>query len=240
MAVSQGKPEFVDCACGSTRGFPGTGKCRSCTADAFRKYHFTDATDEAIRVAYSDAESRQDFSARVKVICETHGWPRHVIYYRAQSLGLTNGFRNPWSAKDVAYLRLHAGTKSLDKIAQELGRSYESTKAQASALQLKTKVWAGYSLRDVCSLLSIHRRKLWEWAELGWLKVDAEGRYTHAALQRFLRDHMDVLDLRRIEPSWLKETLREMLHALDTESGVRHEGNMAREAMNQAPGRSLA
>ncbi len=240
MAVSQGKPAFVDCACGSDRAYPNTKKCRACTADSFRKYHFTDATDEEIRVAYSDAESRQDFSLRIKAICEAHGWPRHAIYYRAHTLGLTNGFRNPWSAKDIGYLKLHAGTKSLDKIAQELGRSYESTKAQAMILHLKTKVWTGYSLRDVCNVFSIHRRKLWEWAQLGWLTVDAEGRYTHAALQRFLRDHMDVLDLRRIEPTWLKETLREMLHALDTDSDVRHEGNGAREAMNQAPGRSLA
>lgn len=237
--MSQGKPKYVPCACGSDRAYPGTGKCRACTADSFRKYHFTDATDKAIRVAYSDATSRKDFSKRVEAICEVHGWPRHVIYFRAQTLGLTNGFRNPWSAKDIGYLKLHAGTKSLDRIAQELGRSYESTKAQASALRLKTKVWTGYSLRDVCELFSIHRRKLWDWSKLGWLTVDAEGRYTHAALQRFLRDHMDVIDLRRIEPNWLKETLREMLARVE-DDGPRHEGNGAREAMNQTPGRSLA
>ena len=228
------------CACGSDQAFPKTGKCPECTMQRFRRNNYTPAMRQELRDTYAADLTRDGLRDALRNMAEKFGVTPSSIRYEAQKMGISHA-RRTWTKAEDDYIRAHAGLCGANAIGKHLGRTHAAVRTRANVIKVHLKVWAGFKRSEVSRLLHASPETVERWRSLGWLVPDATGMYTHPGIERFLRRHLDVLDLRRIDQNWLKETLRNMLGSDDDVSDeVVHDGNMAREAMNQAPGRSLA
>jgi hypothetical protein len=206
----------------------------------FRRNKYTPAMLQELRDTYAADLTRDGLRDALRNMAAKFGVTRPSLRYEAQKMGISHP-RRAWSKADDDYIRAHAGLCGANTMAKHLNRTPHAVRSRANVIKVHLKVWAGFKRSEVARLLHASPDTIERWRSLGWLVPDATGMYTHPGIERFLRRHLDVLDLRRIDQNWLKETLRNMLGSDDTDADeIVHDGNMAREAMNQAPGRSLA
>jgi hypothetical protein len=134
-----------------------------------------------------------------------------VIKRRARALGLA-GERAPWqdwTPAEVQFLEAHAGTRHVNWISKQLGRTLTSVVLKLKRMHLSRRVREGYSLRDLEMALGIDHRRLADLVEQGKLRAARRGSYprdrwtfTERDVLAFLRGHPTAYRLARVDQLW--------------------------------------
>jgi hypothetical protein len=199
--------------CGSEK--PGQdGLCQRCRArrlaQANRKYVFTDELRGELRDAY--AGGYQHLTAGLDRLVRRTGWPRFVFIREAHNLGVgTVGSRRDWAPEEDAYLAEHAGVQPVDAIAKALGRSRNSVWRRVQRrLRTSMRVSEGYTAQDLAAVMGISWKGIRTSFERGFFGrvKDVQGcRVSEKAVVKFLVEHPDKYDLRRVDQAWFKAVL---------------------------------
>jgi hypothetical protein len=180
------------------------------------KYRPSEAADEAIREAYRRAIEENDRQV-IKRTGRLLGWPRAAVIKRAAELGLARVKEPDWSLAEIAILREYAryGAQAIREHLKRAG--FRRTK---TGIELKRKRLdlvrdpGGYSAYSLSKLCGIDQHGVMRWIALGWLaaekrgtnRTEQQGGDSHFIriedVQRFIWEHPDEMDLRRVEPRW--------------------------------------
>ena len=221
------EPEIsMECtACFSTCIAHPTGLCHGCrgTAGAARRqdsparrtapsrrtrkpFLLTRDREDQLRQAYSRCRTKTELSHEVTVLANTWGVPRSTVTNQAQKIGVSLLAWKTWTDQELAFLREHAGSMSIKRLAKALKRSPDSVKHQMHRQQLSAEITEGYSLRQLQELLGVKHTRLQMWLTKGWIRMEHE-RVTERSVQRFLFQRMDAYSFRNCEETWLKGML---------------------------------
>jgi hypothetical protein len=203
--------------CGQCGGMGAGAKgiCHVCRvralAEARRKYVWTPALVENLRVAYR-AKNRRALAAELDVLEGRTGWPRSAFRSEAMRLGLVlirSARRRAWTAAEDAYLAEAGGRVSVRSMATRLGRSVIGVQARMATLHVSRRVSDGYSQADLMSVFGENNRQVRRWVEAGLFgRMCVEtGRVREAGVMAFLRCCPQDYDLRRVDQYWYKAVL---------------------------------
>jgi hypothetical protein len=153
------------------------------------------------------------------------GVPRWKVIRWASWLGLCRPMKRmpAWSDADDAYLERHLPTMSLDAIAQHLGRTKTAIRVRAKRMGVN-KTNEGYTMRGLEIALGLDHRKIIKMVEQGWLKGSRRQSertagdmwiFTHTAIRRFVTEHPEEIDPRRMDWLWMVDLLAGGLGSLD-------------------------
>lgn len=171
-----------------------------------RKYLWTPEAD-AYLLAHYDVRNR---GCTLRIAAHL-GFPKHTVVKRAAALGLGRGTKEPnWTREQEDFVRAYAGRRTSNWIAKNMPggkRTEVSVIQKMRRLQLSGRVrGGGYTLTQLEALLGIDHRKLVIYARRGILRMGQRTanhrspRYiTASAVFEFVRDHRELLDLRRVE-----------------------------------------
>jgi hypothetical protein len=130
---------------------------------------------------------------------------------RARELGLA-GERAPWqdwTPAEVQFLETHAGTRHVNWLSKQLGRTLTSVVLKLKRMHLSRRVREGYSLRDLEMALGIDHRRLTDLVEQGKLRAEHQGThprdrwmFTERDVLAFLRSHPTAYRLARVDQLW--------------------------------------
>jgi hypothetical protein len=202
---------FSTCTvCGSDKGYFLKKKCAACTnAENNTRYRFTDAQNERLRELFAPAQKPTARSAALNIAEEETAFPRYILIRQLGRLGLGER-RRRWSATETAYLHQKAGVMPVAAIARHLNRSQATIMEKAQSERLSMRVTAGFSLKAVMDLFGVGAITVQAWITAGWLQKSSN-RFSQRDLSRLLRDHLHDIDIRRINQTWLKVTLEELI-----------------------------
>lgn len=231
---------WVPCTqCSSLKAFPRTRKCRKCSART--QFVFTREMDEQVRSVWVKANgcrtvlspAKKELAAKLKVTIAT-------LNLRAHKLGVTRDTRKPWGKGDDMQLTAMAGLYTPRVIARKMSRTLSSVANRLGLLKVSRELVTGYTRESLQRLFGVDYPAVQSWVQRGWLPLGFDGRVSHAHVERFIFDRMDVIDLRRVNQEWFREILGTMLRRSSGERQALHHGNGAKEAMDHSAGRSLA
>lgn len=171
------------------------------------KFPWTPEWDQMLRDAYARCVLGKPTVAIDKLQAAT-GYPRYIVTLCAQTLGITRDTRRPWTGYELRFLSQHAGKMTTRRVAQVLGRSYESVRCRMQALDLGRAVVRGYSIEQLAGVLGVSAHQVRKFIRRGWLIYDADRRIPKFIVRRLLAERMDHLDLRLMNQHWLKDELR--------------------------------
>lgn len=186
------------------------GCCPGCRLKALtkRKFPFTPEWDEMLRRGYREARTKADISDVISHMARVTGYKRYLIGFQAKRLGLVFIRQRAWTAEEIEQLREMAGTMYVRRIAQKLRRSDLSVKCKLHELGVRNEMFDSYSVVQLSQVFGVNHQKVDRWIAKGWLSVDADKRVPEAAVVRFVRNHLDEIELRRVDEPWLKGVLR--------------------------------
>jgi hypothetical protein len=192
--------------CGAPDGFPNCKLCRRCRPPEVRqKYFFTPELDAWIRRVYADNHDRDSLGEGITALAKRMGCPRYIVYNRAARLGIRMFGGDRWTSDEIAYLRNHAGIKSIAAMRRELRRSFTSIKSKMEAMHLSRRITEGYSRAELKELFGISGLLVARWVSKGWIVADEESdRVTEESVVRFLKTHPEEYSLKRIDEAWFK------------------------------------
>ncbi len=173
-----------------------------------RKYEFSAELLDELQRAYC-VRSKRELTAALDRLERMVGWPRWTFIVEAKRRGwITADHRREWTAEETARLREMMGRRSVKAIARALGRTHESVKSKACALELSARVREGYTIEDLVQCFGTRRGKVRHWIERGLLgRVTRNGievRVSERFVARFIREHAAEYDLRRVDQCWFK------------------------------------
>jgi hypothetical protein len=189
-------------ACGSPKGVPKDGLCMACRMDKRRKYVWTPALDAELRTIYATTNSRASLSAALRAFKTRMGWPRGPIAIRAVELGITV-IKKYWSPAELEFLRQNAGRRSMYFITAKLKRSMQGVRCQLQRMGLPTRFEDGYSISALAEVFGVSNRTVARWISRRWLRPDM-GLVPETLVRKFLRQHAEEYDLRRVDQAWFK------------------------------------
>lgn len=199
--------------CGGEK--PGhDGLCQRCRARGLaqtnRRYVFTEELRDDLRDAY--AGGYQHLTAGLDRLVRRTGWPRFAFIREARRLEIGSvGTRWAWTPEEDAYLAEHAGVQPMDEIAKALGRSRRSVWMRSQRrLRTSMRVSEGYTVQDLAEAMSISWKgmhALFERGYFGRVKNIQGHRVSEKAVVKFLVEHPDKYDLRRVDQGWFKAVL---------------------------------
>ena len=174
-----------------------------------RRYRFSEELRAELRRAY--AGNKPHVTRGLDQLERRTGWPRHAFKYEASRLGIeTSDHRRAWTAEEMAYLEEAVGLVSMRRIADRLHRTVSSVESKAEKLLLSRRAKEGYCMADLAAVFGEHPRKVKGWMERGLLgKVHrsecADGmRVSGDNVKRFVMQHHNEYDFRRVDQSWIK------------------------------------
>ena len=176
------------------------------------KYLFTPALETRMRIAF--ALPRPALTKQLtRMVAET-GIPRASIKARAIEMGIVCHTRSLWTAEDDRQLLLLLGSQSVRSIARQMRRSESSIKNRAARLDMSRRQSEGYSKSELRQILGAPVYRIAEWIERGWLGApcDSEAanfRVTDEALTHFIFAHLDLIDFRLADQTFLKGVFRD-------------------------------
>lgn len=219
----------------STRPVIG-GTCKRCGTPVARKHarwcdncrwttrnkpatvsRWNDEKDAMLRRRYDPT-----VRGRAGAIAKTLGLPKWAVTRRASLLGLARPWpqeRKDWTREEVAFLQEHAGTRHVNWIRRKLARSLTSVVLKMKRLGLSRRVTEGYTMRALEQAFGVDHHMISGWISRGWLKASRlpeEGEpvetrrtmnVTDAVVKRFVREHWDDLDIRKVDQQWLGDVL---------------------------------
>ena len=201
------KTPVVCVGCSRLKGCIADQLCHSCRIrrrlPQNKRFHWSPELDAKLRHAYQRARTRIDLTYNLDLVQRSCGFTRPVILSRAALLGLVFCQGRPWAPEEIDMLGEHAGTTTVCAIAKKLDRSPASVKAKLKQLTISARIREGYSKEDLRHLLGVSAKSIRNWVSRGWLRV-LNGRFPEAGVARFLRQHPDQYQLRRVEEAWFK------------------------------------
>jgi hypothetical protein len=187
------------------------GRCKTCRVMMYverrRKYEFRPEWDEALRRGYRDARTRWDVTDLLDHVVRLTGFPRSTVVLRAGQLGLSLTKRRPWTAEEESLLRELYGTMSLRRIAQRLKRSESAIRNKGFSLGMQNEIFASYSENQLKDLFGVTHQKVRNWVRRGWLTLDQDCRIPEKSVERFVWNHLEEVEFRRVDEAWLKGIL---------------------------------
>ena len=166
------------------------------------------------RVAYLKAHyrpSERGMSRRIAAVLQVPKWR---VCAWASELGLTNGtYRTgpAWTAAEDAFLETHLGSRHVNWIAKQLGRSTGAVTGRVKRLSLSRLVDHGYSARQVADGFGVDQSTVIRWIERGWLTATRHtqngGPYrtygvTLDAIHTFVKQHSAAFVLAKVDQVW--------------------------------------
>jgi hypothetical protein len=187
------------------------GACRLRTHQVV-KYPWTPEMDAELTRIYRTAAGKTELSRNLTALANRHRRPRYIVQNRAQTLNLRTRIQRNWDAVEFLYLRENAGTLSIARMAQHLGRSPSAVKYMLFQRGLSGMVTEGYSQHELAGLFGVHHNKVGQWIAKSWLFLDSNGRISHHSVCKFAWAHMPEYRLAAAEDWWLKSVLNPQLH----------------------------
>lgn len=170
---------------------------------AAKKFHWTDGLDAALKRAYQTARGRDELIRNITLLQRLTGFPRFAITDRAASLGVARMQQRAWTPSEIERLRELIGTAGRKTIAQKLGRTEYSVKAELRKLRLSLQCRDGYTRTDLANVLCASPKTVRRWERMGWLTT-VNDRFPEHAVRRFLFNHPDQYQLARVDDAWFK------------------------------------
>ncbi|HTV07781.1 MAG TPA: hypothetical protein VMD97_01895 [Candidatus Aquilonibacter sp.] len=203
----------VECdGCGKRIASPKDRLCPICRNHPTRqKYSFTPERDALLREAYAQ-KTRQALSEKLAAFRKLTNIPTESVKWRCRILGLRfEAERKPWSSAELTLLLDMAGEHPVSAIAQRLGRTHNAVKLKLCKLGHSCRVsHDGFTVSELAVALGVHAATVNRWTMRGRMKPYG-GIYSTATVRRFLREHLQDLNLARCDQEWLKGELTEMM-----------------------------
>jgi hypothetical protein len=180
--------------------------CRWKQRGPAKKYQWTPERDAILRERY-DSSVR----GRAAEIGRSLGFPRWHVKRRARQLGLAHprAAWQDWTSAEVAFLEEHAGSRHVNWISKQLGRSLTSVILKLKRLHISRLVREGYTLRDLELCLGMDHRRIEQLVDAGKLRAAHRGEvhrerwvFTDEAVLDFVREHPTAFRLDRVEQLW--------------------------------------
>lgn len=172
-------------------------------------YHWRPEDDAVIRERY---DSR---TATITALAALLGKPRHQIKVRARILGVARPQqKGPWTNREISYLEANLSRRSVENIAEHLGRSVTAVAVRAKRLGVN-KTTDGYTCQSLAIAFGIDDATVRRWIRRGLLK--AGRRHTHYqydsyyisqdAVRRFVCTYPLAFNLRKVDQLWFIDLL---------------------------------
>jgi len=190
--------------------------CPTCRPEVKRKrttkYKITQPVKILLQERYNSL-----IRGRAGELARQLGWPRWAVTRVAQKLGLAHPCpkdRRTWTRKEESFLRKWAGRRSAKWIGRRIGRGMTSVTLKLGRLRLSRRLTEGYSERALEKVLGVDHRRIRRWSDSGWLICETpfgadrgDGQpammlFSEASVLRFLIDHRDEYELRRVDQEW--------------------------------------
>jgi len=171
--------------------------------------------------AEDDAEIRRIYAisshglaaAALKKFAMRKGVRTRECRRRARMLGIVRVRRNhrPWSEVEDENIRQYAGRLPVWRIAKILGRSEESVICRMHLLEQSARVKdRGYTREELAQLMGIDRGDTLRLLLQRWpIKVNSLGNFAPCEVQMWVFDHLEHLELRKFDQTFLKAMIRE-------------------------------
>ncbi len=198
------------------------GLCRPCRGFIIAKKNFAkrqgpvytwDAhKDLLLKRAYNTTD-RVELSRNISRLSLELKYPKGALRRRTEQLGLTLWSHIRWTSEEEAFLEEHAGVKSVGWITNQLkkrtriGRSYNSVKCKAEAMNRSLRLREGYTMNDLADLFGTTYHTIRKWFDNQWLTSDGNGRVTDSEIKAFVCKHPEEWYFKRVDDSWLKDLL---------------------------------
>jgi hypothetical protein len=201
----------ADCAA----PFVGTAPARYCPACRWKhrgrkekKYSWTPERDAYLREHY-DSRVR----GRAAAIGARYGWPAWVVRRRAGELGLAHPWpadRRDWTEEEETFLLNHAGSRHVNWMAKQLGRSITSVVLKLKRMKISRCWREGYTLRELELCFGTDHHVIERWVREGKLEIRKRGTererdawlVTDAQILRFIQNHPLAFRLDKVDQVW--------------------------------------
>lgn len=189
------------------------------------KWTFTPQHDARITAAYHEFTSSHDRTALTRAAADL-GVPRWMVSRRGISLGLARAKEKPWGEEEIALLRewRHYSPGEISRRFRERGftRSRLGIDVKRKRLRLTSHNQEnGYTANALAGLFNIDQHAISKWIHNGLLR--AERRLTCRTARQggdgywirrddvraFIFTFPEQIDLRKVDPIWFIELLRE-------------------------------
>lgn len=178
--------------------------CHRCRPSRRLKYIWTPEMDALVRAVYSEGYAVRERGRMTRQLAIRFQFPHYIVKFRAAKLGLTRDIRHRWTPEEIRFLEESAGEMSVRRIAKVLGHGVLKVQAAMERMKISRRITTGMALADVSGVMGVTQSLVMKWERQGWLPRDREGRFQEKALARFLHDHPEQYDLRRVDQEFFK------------------------------------
>jgi len=180
-----------------------------------RKWHHTDAIDEAIKKAFSHKYKGR--GAQREAMKAT-GWPEHAVFRRAVELGLTKAHSDlPWTHEEEEFLRENAWQSPM-AVQFHMKKRFGKTRTQSSIMAKRGRLKCmknleGLNHRQMEECFGVGQSMVDKWLNSGKIRGilrfpehQAVGRsvwyFPNWEIRRFILENLEEIDLARVEKFW--------------------------------------
>lgn len=172
---------------------------------------WTSADESELRRIYA-LSSWGASAAAMRRFCAARGIATWKARQHAARLGIAraSGRHRPWTESDLQALRRYAGRMPLRRIAHLLARSEYAVRLQLRATsQYAAAARDGYTCAELAELMGLDLKTgLRTLLSLFPLQATGRGRYSQSDISLWIWEHMDAMEWRRCDQTWLKAMLR--------------------------------
>lgn len=214
-------------ACGRETGKRLARFCDACRSERRRKppkYPLTIERRQFMQAHYRPTE--RGVSHRIARVLNV---PRWRVCRWAAELGLTGPDTRgvPWTPNDDAFLEAHIGSRHVNWIAKQLGRSITAVVVRSKRLSISRRdARSWYTARQVADAFGVDPSTVVRWIEHGKLQAKHEGldhpagraaawRVEHASVRRFVQLHPSAYTLAKVDQVWFLDLVFGQIGAKD-------------------------
>lgn len=177
-----------------------------------KRVHWTTEEDMELRRIYALSKAGQS-SKGLAQLAQRKRCSKENCRKRAEILGIQRvaGAHRRWTALEIENLKQYAGRITTRKIARILGRSQEAVNVQLSRLEVSGRVKErGYTRVELGDLMGIDLDTLRAFLKRFPMPVNLLGNFAGSEVQLWIWDHLEDLELRKMNQAWLKSMLRKV------------------------------
>lgn len=175
-----------------------------------KRIKWTPEEDTELRAAYAKSSFKGRLLA-IRALAERKGVAVYCCWNRARRIGcilLTNNHRR-WSKPDEEILAAYAGKIPPSRIAKIMHRSEHAIHVRLSRMAISGQVKEkGYTRGDLADLMGMDERTLRALLKKYRMPTNLFGNFSESAVQLWIWDHMEEMELRKFDQPWLKAMLR--------------------------------
>jgi hypothetical protein len=173
-------------------------------------YRLDEWSEEAIQILR--AEWRPDEKGNLMTLSRRLGYTPSTITRRAFELGLRpRQVKRFWTKAEEEFLAEHAGSYSLDWIADKLHMSTMAVRCKAHKLRLRMTFSDGYNTRDLAEVMGVSDWQIRRWVDLGKLKYAKIYRrsyiFDEAEIVKFMMKNPLAFTLAKVDQAWFMDIM---------------------------------